>query len=74
MFAYARVQQGVVSAAQYHRVDVVALSGEAIDIFLYKEVGALVVALVVLDERYPHGACLPIHMVLGVELGHLGGV
>ena len=60
-------EQGIVGASQDYRVDIGALVHEQVDVFLDKIVGAVVAALAVLDQRYPHGAGMAMDFEIGVH-------
>ena len=60
-------EQGVVSASQNDRVDVGALVHELIDVFLDEVVGTVAIALAVLDQWHPHGACMAVYLEIWVH-------
>lgn len=60
-------EQGVMCAAQDDRVNIGALAQQQVDILLDKIVGAVTLALAVLDQWHPHRAGVAVYLEVGIH-------
>lgn len=67
-------KKGIMGASQDDRVYLVVPGQQLVDVFLDEVVGTGCLCLVVLDQRYPHGAGLSRYLDFGEELAYLHDV